>query len=222
MTFSEKLITLRAGRGWSQEKLAGELGVTRQAVGRWEKGLSLPDAVGLTGLARAFDVDPEWLLDEGAPDAPEPRRVRRVRLAWFDRLMLALTAASAAAMFCGLNMDAAESVLHSTYRYPAWTWLVLLESYLIWFGGGWSAVALIYGFAACPLPLKRAMKPAFIITGAAVLAGFLSCVFVTWGQALGLADLDISVRPCLRIVEHPELCLIPGALFACCAGRAER
>ena len=40
MTFSEKLITLRAGRGWSQEKLAGELGVTRQAVGRWEKGVS--------------------------------------------------------------------------------------------------------------------------------------------------------------------------------------
>ena len=48
MTFSEKLITLRAGRGWSQERLAEELGVTRQAVGRWEKGAGLPDAVGLT------------------------------------------------------------------------------------------------------------------------------------------------------------------------------
>ena len=33
MTFSEKLITLRAGRGWSQETLARELGVSRQAVG---------------------------------------------------------------------------------------------------------------------------------------------------------------------------------------------
>ena len=37
MTFSEKLITLRAGRGWSQEQLANKIGVTRQAVGRWEK-----------------------------------------------------------------------------------------------------------------------------------------------------------------------------------------
>ena len=40
MTFSEKLITLRTGKGWSQERLARELGVTRQAVGRWEKGVS--------------------------------------------------------------------------------------------------------------------------------------------------------------------------------------
>ena len=71
MTFSEKLITLRAGRGWSQERLAEELGVTRQAVGRWEKGAGLPDAVGLTRLAAVFDVAPEWLLDEAAPDKPE-------------------------------------------------------------------------------------------------------------------------------------------------------
>ena len=57
MTFSEKLITLRAGRGWSQEKLADELGVTRQAVGRWEKGAGLPDAKSLAALARVFDVE---------------------------------------------------------------------------------------------------------------------------------------------------------------------
>ena len=75
MTFPEKLITLRAGRGWSQEKLAGELGVTRQAVGRWERGECLPDAMGLTRLAQTFDVNPEWLLDESASGAPEPRPV---------------------------------------------------------------------------------------------------------------------------------------------------
>ena len=105
MTFSEKLITLRAGRGWSQERLAKELGVTRQAVGRWERGECLPDAVGLTGLARAFDIDSEWLLDENAAGTPEPRAARRVKLAWFDWLMLSLAAASLIAMLCGLNMD---------------------------------------------------------------------------------------------------------------------
>ena len=40
MTFSEKLITLRAGRGWSQEQLAQTLDVTRQTVSKWERGVS--------------------------------------------------------------------------------------------------------------------------------------------------------------------------------------
>ena len=91
MTFPEKLITLRAGRGWSQEKLAGELGVTRQAVGRWERGECLPDAMGLTRLAQTFDVNPEWLLDESASGAPEPRQARRAKLAWFDYLAFVTT-----------------------------------------------------------------------------------------------------------------------------------
>lgn len=84
MTFSEKLITLRAGRGWSQEQLAQTLDVTRQAVGRWERGECLPDAPGLTRLARVFDVDPEWLLDDTVSGEPKPRTARRVKLAWFD------------------------------------------------------------------------------------------------------------------------------------------
>ena len=98
MTFSEKLITLRGGRGWSQEQLAQTLDVTRQAVGRWERGECLPDAPGLTRLARVFDVDPEWLLDDTASGEPKPRTARRVKLAWFDWAMFALTALAAAAV----------------------------------------------------------------------------------------------------------------------------
>lgn len=72
MTFSEKLITLRGGRGWTQEQLAEKLGVTRQTVSNWERALSLPDAVGLTALSRVFNVDAEWLLDESADSCPSP------------------------------------------------------------------------------------------------------------------------------------------------------
>ena len=222
MTFPEKLITLRAGRGWSQERLAKELGVTRQAVGRWERGECLPDAVGLTGLARAFDIDSEWLLDENAAGTPEPRAARRVKLAWFDWLMLVLMVMSAVAMLCGLNMDAAERAFNSRYRYPSWTWLILFMIYTIFFAGGWSAVALIYSFFARPMPLKRPLKLVFIIIGFAVTAVFLFSVFVTWGQALGLFDLNISVWTYLRITEHPELCAIPGILFSICVKRKEK
>lgn len=41
MKLSEKIVQLRKGRGLSQEELAERLGVSRQAVSRWESGVSL-------------------------------------------------------------------------------------------------------------------------------------------------------------------------------------
>ena len=213
MTFSEKLITLRAGRGWSQERLAKELGVTRQAVGRWERGECLPDAVGLTGLARVFDIDSEWLLDENAAGTPEPRAARRVRLAWFDWLMLSLAAASLIAMLCGLNMKSAGAILGVTYRYPKWTVLTVLARGLVWFGGGWAAVALVCSFFARPLPLKRPLKIALVILGAAVAILYLTCVFIAYAATLGIY-LDVPVLTPFAVSDRPELLLLPAALFA--------
>ena len=213
MTFSEKLITLRAGRGWSQERLAKELGVTRQAVGRWERGECLPDAVGLTGLARAFDIDSEWLLDENADGTPEPRAARRVKLAWFDWLMLSLAAASLIAMLCGLNMKSAGAILGVTYRYPKWTVLTVLARGLVWFGGGWAAVALVCSFFARPLPLKRPLKIALVILGAAVAILYLTCVFIAYAATLGIY-LDTPVLTPFAVSDRPELLLLPAALFA--------
>ena len=41
MKFNEKLQKLRKEQGMSQEALADELGVSRQAVSKWENGVSL-------------------------------------------------------------------------------------------------------------------------------------------------------------------------------------
>ncbi len=35
---SEKIIELRKSRGWSQEQLAEQLGISRQSVSKWESG----------------------------------------------------------------------------------------------------------------------------------------------------------------------------------------
>ena len=64
MTFSEKLIRLRKREGLSQEGLAEILGVSRQAVSRWEQGTTRPDGGKLLPCARHFGVTVDWLLDE--------------------------------------------------------------------------------------------------------------------------------------------------------------
>ena len=64
MTFSEKLIRLRKREGLSQEALAEMLGISRQAVSRWEQGTALPDGGKLLPCARQFGVSVDWLLDE--------------------------------------------------------------------------------------------------------------------------------------------------------------
>lgn len=72
MKLSEKIIRLRKGRGLSQEELAERLGVSRQAVSRWESGTALPDAGNLRQISRLFEVSADYLLDEEreSPEGP--------------------------------------------------------------------------------------------------------------------------------------------------------
>jgi transcriptional regulator with XRE-family HTH domain len=62
MIFQEKLCVLRARAGLTQEALAERLGVSRQAVAKWEKGLSVPDPEKLLKLCAIFGVCADYLL----------------------------------------------------------------------------------------------------------------------------------------------------------------
>ena len=218
MTFSEKLITLRAGRGWSQERLAKELGVTRQAVGRWERGECLPDAVGLTGLARAFDIDSEWLLDDSAAGTPEPRAARRVKLAWFDWLMLSLAAASLIAMLCGLNMDEARLYYRTAYHYPPYMWLVLMIWYGVWFCFGWSIAALSLRLVKTSSMAARARR-IILAVGVAALAALLICAIPVWLDGLQIISAGSWYRAIQPVSAAPQLFILPGLLLGHAAKR---
>ena len=50
--------------GMSQELLAERLGVSRQAVSKWETGAAEPSTSNLLALAKVFDIPPEQLLRE--------------------------------------------------------------------------------------------------------------------------------------------------------------
>ena len=74
MTFEEKLIQLRKARGLSQEALAEQLGVSRQAVSRWELGETTPDLTNLKQLSALYGVSADYLLhDEYASDEDLPK-----------------------------------------------------------------------------------------------------------------------------------------------------
>ncbi len=62
MEFRERLNQLRRQKGLSQEQLAEMVGVTRQAVQKWESGASRPDMDNLSILARYFGVTLDYLI----------------------------------------------------------------------------------------------------------------------------------------------------------------
>ena len=64
MTLGAKLQNLRKQTGMSQETLAGQLGVSRQAVSRWELDISLPETENIIKLAKIFNVSFDYLLNE--------------------------------------------------------------------------------------------------------------------------------------------------------------
>ena len=62
MTFGEMIQARRGVLGMSQERLAELVGVSRQAVSKWEVGDALPDTDRLLPLARALGVTVDELL----------------------------------------------------------------------------------------------------------------------------------------------------------------
>ena len=87
MTLGEKILTLRKARGWSQEELAGRIGVTRQALSRWESDAAVPDTVNVVQMADLFGVSCDYLLREKWTEdrvaVPTDRKAKEQRvLAW--------------------------------------------------------------------------------------------------------------------------------------------
>ncbi len=64
MAFSEKLYALRKKDGLSQEQLAERLGVSRQAVSKWESGKAVPESDTLVSISEYFNVSLDYLMKE--------------------------------------------------------------------------------------------------------------------------------------------------------------
>ena len=72
MNIGERITALRKEKNISQTELASRLGVSRQAVSKWEQGTSSPDTAKLIQLAELFDTEVEYLA---TGIKPEPKSV---------------------------------------------------------------------------------------------------------------------------------------------------
>ena len=63
MKISEKIRQNRQRAGMTQEQLANKIGVSAQAVSKWENGVSMPDICLLPNLAEVFGVSIDELFD---------------------------------------------------------------------------------------------------------------------------------------------------------------
>ena len=95
MEFSKNLSRERKARGLSQEELAARLGVSRQAVSKWETGEAAPDLSKLLALADALDLPLDTLCGRetsgnpsAAPAAAEPSVPPAGVWIWYQRSRL--------------------------------------------------------------------------------------------------------------------------------------
>lgn len=90
----ENIAVRRRAAGLTQEMLADRLGVTSQAVSKWERQLSCPDVSLLPTMAEIFGVDIDELFAGGDADAAAPidglpwEDDGRVRIAVFEGKLL--------------------------------------------------------------------------------------------------------------------------------------
>ena len=126
MSFAKKMIELRKQQDLSQQDLADRLGVSRQAISRWETGAVQPLADSVKSLAQVFQVSTDYLLNDDLdtptpPHSPqpaptpqeEPTPTRKHR-----KWLLALAALAAAAVLVLVTAVATAHYLQWKERQP--------------------------------------------------------------------------------------------------------
>lgn len=113
---SEKIYTLRRKSGLSQEQLAEKIGVSRQAVSKWEGGQSAPELDKLKALSECFQITMDELTGNQALSAsggamegrekPAPRKTGEGKIGVF----LCLIGAVCLLLFGGLTVMCPSSM----------------------------------------------------------------------------------------------------------------
>lgn len=137
MEFGEKLQMLRKARGWSQEELAQQINVSRQALSKWESGTSIADTENVIALSRLFGVSTDYLLLRESEAASAPAAVSAPakeskwpvpRIVWLVILLVAVVGLIAIHILASVRYASGLllSVMFLANRFQLWWLLILL------------------------------------------------------------------------------------------------
>ena len=74
-TFGESIARMRKEKGMTQQELADKMGITGNAVSKWERDLSLPDTAALPRLAELFGLTVDELM-QGRAQAGKDKDIK--------------------------------------------------------------------------------------------------------------------------------------------------
>ena len=74
MNIADRIQYLRKQKGYSQEDLADKVGVSRQAVSKWESEQSTPDLEKVIVMSNLFEVTTDYILKGIEPVSPQNKK----------------------------------------------------------------------------------------------------------------------------------------------------
>lgn len=168
MKLSEKIYLCRKKCGASQEELASRLGVSRQAVSKWETGDAEPELSKLRALAETFGVSTDWLLSESgevpeevalSPLTEQEELGRGVKVLLWCKAAKMLPLAGLVLLFCG-------AAISETRFLPSFQIQVYVSQLCNFFDPAalfflLVALALTLGCAGAGKAFRQALQPLF-------------------------------------------------------------
>lgn len=77
MKLSKQIIRIRKLNNLTQEELANDLNVTRQAVSKWERDISLPDLETIKLISNKYNISIDTLMNNDVIDEEEPVSIKK-------------------------------------------------------------------------------------------------------------------------------------------------
>ena len=161
MDIADRILHLRKARGISQEELAEQVGVSRQAVSKWESAQSTPDIEKIILLSEYFGTTTDYLLKGTEPEKEQKDRQKAMVFAMAGTIInaMGLVAAITGIFLAGQITDSAGKARAKYYFLMFNVWILLLIpmtcGYNLLFG-------LKAGAIGCLAPIPMLVRPAWV------------------------------------------------------------